>query len=95
MEDFTYAENADMHYVYGRANGNGRAVIRMYHPQFPDRRMSKQRIFQRLLRQLREVRSFHVTRHDDGRRRAVRSPSLEESISNVVAVGVQELLLIT
>ncbi|GFS92877.1 hypothetical protein TNCV_1162551 [Trichonephila clavipes] len=27
MGDFTtYAKNADMHYMYGRANGNGRAA---------------------------------------------------------------------
>ncbi|GFX54799.1 hypothetical protein TNCV_2556851 [Trichonephila clavipes] len=55
-------------------------------------------IFQRLLRQLRETRLFHVTRHDAGRRRPVRSPSLEESILNVVAnrsESIQELLLIT
>ncbi|GFT75890.1 hypothetical protein TNCV_851711 [Trichonephila clavipes] len=26
MRDFTYAENIDMHYMYDRANGNGRAV---------------------------------------------------------------------
>ncbi|GFW76704.1 hypothetical protein TNCV_4944211 [Trichonephila clavipes] len=44
------------------------------------------RHFQWLHRQLRETRSFHVTRHDAGRQRAVRSPLLEESILNVVAV---------
>ncbi|GFX80571.1 hypothetical protein TNCV_498391 [Trichonephila clavipes] len=26
MGDLTYAEKADMHYMYGRANGNGRTV---------------------------------------------------------------------
>ncbi|GFT19324.1 hypothetical protein TNCV_3263301 [Trichonephila clavipes] len=34
---------------------------------------------------LRATFSFHVTRHDAGQRRAVRSPSLEESILKVVA----------
>ncbi|GFW69984.1 uncharacterized protein TNCV_1404371 [Trichonephila clavipes] len=43
------------------------------------------KIFQRLHRRLREMRSFHVTRHDAGRRRVVRSLSLEESILNGVA----------
>ncbi|GFV96518.1 hypothetical protein TNCV_1999701 [Trichonephila clavipes] len=38
MGDFMYAKNADMHYMYGRANGNGRAALRVYHGQFPDRR---------------------------------------------------------
>ncbi|GFU66470.1 uncharacterized protein TNCV_3807131 [Trichonephila clavipes] len=45
----------------------------------------KHRISQRLHLQLRETRFFHDTRHDDGRRRAVRNSSLEESILNVVA----------
>ncbi|GFW06212.1 uncharacterized protein TNCV_36871 [Trichonephila clavipes] len=43
---------------------------------------------QRLHRQVHETRSFHITRHDAGRQRAVRSPSLE-SILNVVAVRPQ------
>ncbi|GFV90895.1 hypothetical protein TNCV_3616571 [Trichonephila clavipes] len=53
MGDFTYAENADMHYRYGSANGNGRADLRMHVVQFFDRRMPDHRIFQRLHRQLR------------------------------------------
>ena len=31
MGDFTRAEKADVHYIYGHKNGNGRASIRMYH----------------------------------------------------------------
>ncbi|GFY27043.1 uncharacterized protein TNCV_2066641 [Trichonephila clavipes] len=57
----------------------------MYHTQFPDRRMPDHRIFQRLHRQLRETRSFHVIRHDAGQRIAVRCSSLEKSILNIVA----------
>ncbi|GFV30161.1 hypothetical protein TNCV_96381 [Trichonephila clavipes] len=53
MGDLTYAENADVHYMYGRVNGDCRATLRI---------------------------------HDAGRQRAVRSPSLDESILNVVAV---------
>ncbi|PRD30561.1 UNVERIFIED_CONTAM: hypothetical protein NCL1_26092 [Trichonephila clavipes] len=57
----------------------------MYHAQFPDRRMPYHRIFQRLHRQLRQTRSFYITRHDSGQQRAVRILNLEESILNVVA----------
>ncbi|GFU53323.1 hypothetical protein TNCV_2953581 [Trichonephila clavipes] len=46
--------------------------------------MPDHRSFQQLHRQLRETRSFHVTRHDVVRRRAIRSPSLEESTLSVV-----------
>ncbi|GFW91578.1 hypothetical protein TNCV_4499981 [Trichonephila clavipes] len=52
----------------------------MYHAQFPDRRMLNHRIFQWLHRQVLETDLFHVSR-----RRAVQSPSLEESILNAVA----------
>ncbi|GFU87823.1 hypothetical protein TNCV_963791 [Trichonephila clavipes] len=70
MGDFTYAENSDMHYMYGRANGNNRAPLPKYHAQFPDQRMPDHRIFQRSHRQLRETCSFHVTRHDAGRQKS-------------------------
>ncbi|GFU69928.1 hypothetical protein TNCV_3348531 [Trichonephila clavipes] len=55
----------------------------MYHAQFPDRQRPDHRSFQRLHHQLRETRSFHVTRHEVGQR------SLEESILNVVADRLQ------
>ncbi|GFT54400.1 hypothetical protein TNCV_2727341 [Trichonephila clavipes] len=71
MGDFTYAGNADMHYMYGCANSNGRAA-----KVSPDDRQI--RIFHRQL-------SFHVARYDVGRRTAVCSPNLEESILNIVA----------
>ncbi|GFU50239.1 uncharacterized protein TNCV_300741 [Trichonephila clavipes] len=85
MGGFTYSENADMHYMYGRANGNDRSAQRMYHAQFPDQRLPDHRIFQQFHRQLREIGSFHVTRHDAGRQSPVHSPSLEESILILVA----------
>ncbi|GFU96735.1 hypothetical protein TNCV_839601 [Trichonephila clavipes] len=60
------SEAADMHYINGRVDCNGRAALRMNYEKFPDRRMPDHRIFQRLHRQLSEPRSFHVTRHDAG-----------------------------
>ncbi|GFW25672.1 uncharacterized protein TNCV_1309331 [Trichonephila clavipes] len=89
MGDFTYVKNADTHYMYGRANGNGRVALRMYHAQFSNQRMHGRRIFKQLHRQLHETHSFHVIIHstsdDAGQRKAIRCPSLEESILNVVA----------
>ncbi|GFU57774.1 hypothetical protein TNCV_1281241 [Trichonephila clavipes] len=76
MGDFTYDENADRHHMYGHANGNGKAMLQMYHAQFPDRRMLDHIIFQRLYRQFRETRSSYVTRYD-ARQRRVGRPSLE------------------
>ncbi|GFX58707.1 hypothetical protein TNCV_804121 [Trichonephila clavipes] len=55
MGDFTYAESAGMHFMYGRVNG---VTTSTFAP---------------------------VTRHDDDRRKAAHSPSLEERILNAVA----------
>lgn len=63
--------------MYHRANGNARAALRMYQ-KFPHRRMLDRRIFQRLHHQHCERGSFRVTRHEAGRRRAVRCSRLEE-----------------
>ncbi|GFV59980.1 hypothetical protein TNCV_1400881 [Trichonephila clavipes] len=51
----------------------------MYHAQFPDQRIPDHRTE-------RVTRSFHITKHDAGQQRAERSPNLEESILNSVAV---------
>ncbi|GFV55989.1 hypothetical protein TNCV_249851 [Trichonephila clavipes] len=45
MRNLTYTENADMHFQYGRANGNVKTALRMNRVQFPDRRMPDHRIF--------------------------------------------------
>ncbi|GFW46053.1 hypothetical protein TNCV_3276701 [Trichonephila clavipes] len=37
MGDLMYAEKEDMHYMYGRAKGNGMSALRMHHAQFLDR----------------------------------------------------------
>ncbi|GFY33423.1 hypothetical protein TNCV_2226941 [Trichonephila clavipes] len=37
MADLTYAEKSNMHYIYARANDNGRAALRMYQVQFDHR----------------------------------------------------------
>ncbi|GFT41984.1 putative transposable element [Trichonephila clavipes] len=48
---------AGVHYMHGQ-DGNDRAVLPMYHAQFPDRRMPDYRIFHWLHRQSRETRSL-------------------------------------
>ncbi|GFT06200.1 hypothetical protein TNCV_1595961 [Trichonephila clavipes] len=55
--DLTYAVNADMHYMCGCANGNGRAALLMYHPQFLDHRMPDHIIFHLFIVNVRHVRS--------------------------------------
>lgn len=80
MEQFTFAEKADMHLMYGIANCNGRKALRLYHERFPNRTMPDHKIFPRLHRQLCDSGSFHVKRPDAGRWRHVRDPEMEERI---------------
>ncbi|GFU29212.1 hypothetical protein TNCV_278251 [Trichonephila clavipes] len=46
MGGLNFAKKADMHYVNGRSNCNDRAALRMYHTQFPDRRILDHRTLQ-------------------------------------------------
>ena len=62
MVDFTYAKKADIQYMYGSANENGKAMVRMHHAQFHDRRMPYHRIFQSFHRKHRETNLFLFTR---------------------------------
>ncbi|GFU75613.1 hypothetical protein TNCV_2863281 [Trichonephila clavipes] len=82
---FKQQKQQRFNFIPHASEGNGRAALRMYQAQFPDRRMPDHRVFQWLHRQLRETHTFQDIRHGPGRRRAVRSPSLQESILNTVA----------
>jgi len=37
-EDYMYAEIAEIHFFYGRANGNAHGARRLYQETFPNRR---------------------------------------------------------
>ncbi|GFU47222.1 hypothetical protein TNCV_3000291 [Trichonephila clavipes] len=85
MRNLTYTEKAYMHYLYSRANGNGRTALRMYRVLFPDRRRPDHRIFSGYIVLLHRQLRYIVTRHDADRRRNVHSPSPEERILYLVA----------
>ena len=40
-KDYTFAEMADIHFFYGRANGNAREARRLYQGIFPNRRLPR------------------------------------------------------
>ncbi|GFV36407.1 hypothetical protein TNCV_2234541 [Trichonephila clavipes] len=77
MEELMYAKTQRC-ITCDNANGNGRATLQIYQA------LMGHRIFQGLHGHLRDRRSFHLTRHDEDRRKVTRGPSLEESILNVV-----------
>lgn len=58
---FSTEELADMHLVYGLAQGNGRAAHRLYTERFPMRRAPHHTLFARLHQNLRERGSFMVS----------------------------------
>ena len=49
-EDYTFAEMADIHFFYGRANGNAYEARRLYQETFPNRRLPCSRKFLRIAR---------------------------------------------
>ena len=74
MNELSNVEMADMHCVYGTADGNGRAAARMYLEHFPNRRQPSHVLFGQLQRRLRESGSFEIRIHI-GRERTTRTLS--------------------
>lgn len=77
----TYAniEYADMHFMYGKANGNASEAARMYQDEFPARRHPDSRVFTRIHQMLRDKGNFSASERA-GRPRTVRNPEVEESV---------------
>lgn len=78
--EYTVRELADMHFIYGRANGNGLLAKRLYVQKYPNRRAPSHRIFARIHQRLRDTGSFEPRNHDRGRNLTVRTPDVEERI---------------
>ncbi|GFX76971.1 hypothetical protein TNCV_2258341 [Trichonephila clavipes] len=53
--------------MYGTANGNGRATLRLYQVRFPSKHMQKHKMFQLLHRQVCEKASFIASTDGRGR----------------------------
>lgn len=85
MENFSNAELTDMHFVYGRSNGNGSQAGRLYAELFPGRRVPHHTIFARLHQRLRENGTFKKQTADCGRPREVRTVQLEEAVLELIA----------
>lgn len=89
MEEYTYRELADMHLVYGAAEGNGRAAARLYEQRFPHRRHPHHTTFSAIDRRLRETGTMRHNMANTGRPRYVRTPQLEERILEEVEMNPQ------
>lgn len=78
MNRFTNEQMADMHLVYGEAQGNAREAVRIYTDRFPDRIVPDSRTFTAIHRRLRETGSLTVARPNAGRERI--DPEQEQHI---------------
>lgn len=70
----------DMHFMYGRANGNASEARRLYAEAFPNRTLPSDKLFSKLHQRLRENGSFVIKKHDAGRPKTVTTPETEEYV---------------
>lgn len=84
MENYTNSEMADMHFIYGLANGNAREARRLYMERYPNRLIPNHRMFPNIHRRLVETGTFNKNINDAGRPRTVRTPQIEEAVLNEV-----------
>ncbi|GBM66756.1 hypothetical protein AVEN_200133-1 [Araneus ventricosus] len=80
MATYSNQEKADMHFMYGLANGNDLEAERLYRQRFPRRHVTDRKMFERLHRCMCETGSFVTGMHDTGRSRCVRTPQVGEDI---------------
>lgn len=69
-----------MHFVYGRANGNSLAAMRLYGETYPNRVVPHHTMFPRLHQRLRETGGFQKQTNENGRPRTVSTPEVEEQV---------------
>ncbi|GBM59586.1 hypothetical protein AVEN_113010-1 [Araneus ventricosus] len=91
MTTYSNQEKADMHCMYGLANGNDLEAERLYRQRFPRRHVTDLKLFEHLHRCLCETGSFVTGMHDTGRGRSVRTPQVVEGILQGVVEIVQIL----
>ena len=83
-EDYTFAEMADIHFFYGRANGNAHEARRLYQETFPNRRLPCSWTISRIAQRLRERGTF-IPVIEGGTPRTARTVQQEQRILAHVA----------
>jgi len=76
-KDYTFAEMADIHFFYDRANVSAHEVRRLYQETFPIRRLPCSRTFSLIAQRLRERGKFIPT-IEGGRPRTARTVQQEQ-----------------
>jgi len=86
MPEYSFEEFADIVFVYGKADGNGRLAQRIYEETYPNRTIPHHSTFASVFHRLRGTGHFEVKRPNAGRPREVRTPQLEEEILNFIEI---------
>ena len=81
---YSNEEMAEMHFMYGRANGNAYEACRLYAEAYPNRTCPSDKLFGKLHLRLRENGSFVSRIHDQGRPRSVSAPEMEDEVLRVM-----------
>ncbi|GFY45065.1 DUF4817 domain-containing protein [Trichonephila inaurata madagascariensis] len=81
MISYTNQEMANIHFIYGVADGNAQNARQLYGKQFPSRRLPNRKTFERLHRRLRKTGSFVSGMYDTGR--SMKTPELAKALLHV------------
>lgn len=84
MPVFSNVEMANMHFLYGLANGNALEARRMYAQRYPNNRLPCSDTFTKLHIRLQETGTFAKSKNIIGRPRTVRNPQLENQILQII-----------
>lgn len=81
---FSNSEYADMHFIYGQADGNALEAVRRYQARYPNRRQPSANTFSRLHQRLHETGVLQPKFADCGRYRTQRITDAEDDILQMV-----------
>ncbi|GFW39682.1 hypothetical protein TNCV_3188531 [Trichonephila clavipes] len=84
LNRYTNTELADIHFIYGLANLNGRVVIWLYGERYPARRQPNDLTFNQVHPNLAEHGSFRIMIDGTGLPLTVRTPIFEEGVLHAV-----------
>nr|CAH7719299.1 unnamed protein product [Callosobruchus chinensis] len=84
MVEFTNQELADMHYMYGLADGRSPEARRLYQERFPIRVIPDMRTFANVNRRLTETGTLKPNNQLKGAHWAVRTTEIEEAVLNLI-----------
>ncbi|KAG8333223.1 hypothetical protein J6590_005978, partial [Homalodisca vitripennis] len=77
---YPFSHQADMIFMYGKANGNSRLASRLYYESFPNRQQPTHSTFAAVFNRLHETGTLLPSTADRGVQRQRRTPDLEENI---------------